>query len=136
MVLNHISTITYLGNLDGGDSMNRKAYMHELMNILASVPQAQRASFVSSFVEVEKNPTVIFGFSVWLGGLGIDRFVVGDIFAGVLKLLTLGGFGIWALVDLFIIGGRTRTKNIVAARALMASFGEQNAVLEYERELD
>lgn len=34
-----------------------------------------------------------------VGYLGADRFYKGDIGLGVLKLLTIGGFGIWWLVD-------------------------------------
>lgn len=34
-----------------------------------------------------------------LGYLGADRFYKGDIGLGVLKLVTLGAFGIWWLVD-------------------------------------
>ena len=64
---------------------------------------------------------VIFGFSAFLGALGVDRFLVGDTLLGVVKLLTMGGFGIWAIVDLFLIGGRARTKNIEMARQLKAS---------------
>lgn len=38
-----------------------------------------------------------------LGGLGIHRFYVGKIGTGIAQLLTLGGLGIWALVDLIYI---------------------------------
>jgi TM2 domain-containing membrane protein YozV len=38
-----------------------------------------------------------------LGGLGIHRFYVGKIGTGILQILTLGGLGIWVLIDLIMI---------------------------------
>jgi hypothetical protein len=49
--------------------------------------------------------------SLLLGGLGVDRFYLGKVGTGILKLLTLGGLGIWALVDLIVVlSGATRDK--------------------------
>jgi TM2 domain-containing membrane protein YozV len=38
-----------------------------------------------------------------LGGLGVHRFYVGKIGTGILMLLTLGGLGIWSLIDIIMI---------------------------------
>ena len=39
----------------------------------------------------------------FLGAFGIHRFYVGKIGTGILMLVTLGGVGIWALIDLIIV---------------------------------
>jgi TM2 domain-containing membrane protein YozV len=59
-----------------------------------------------------KDPTVSLIVSILVGSLGIDRFLIGDTGMGVGKLLTCGGFGIWAIVDWFLIQGATREKNM------------------------
>lgn len=38
-------------------------------------------------------------FTWFLGSLGIDRFMRGQVGLGVLKLVTCGGCGVWALID-------------------------------------
>lgn len=41
--------------------------------------------------------------SLFLGGLGVHRFYVGKIGTGILMLLTCGGIGVWALIDLIMV---------------------------------
>tara|TARA_R110000850_G_scaffold147768_3_gene269990 strand:- start:180 stop:518 length:339 start_codon:yes stop_codon:yes gene_type:complete len=59
-----------------------------------------------------KDPTTSIIVSLLAGSLGIDRFMIGDTGLGIGKLLTCGGFGIWAIIDWFLIMGATREKNM------------------------
>ncbi|MFZ4893610.1 TM2 domain-containing protein [Plantibacter sp. Mn2098] len=38
-----------------------------------------------------------------LGGFGIDRFYLGKVGTGIVKLITFGGFGVWWLIDLILV---------------------------------
>lgn len=49
--------------------------------------------------------------SIFLGGLGIDRFMLGDTGMGVLKLLTGGCCGVLTIVDWFSIQKKTKEMN-------------------------
>jgi TM2 domain-containing membrane protein YozV len=57
---------------------------------------------------MHKNWLTAFFLSLILGGLGADRFYLGKPGTAILKILTLGGFGIWYLIDLIMIA----TKNV------------------------
>lgn len=50
----------------------------------------------------DKQYMVALLFSIFLGYLGIDRFYTGHVGTGIAKLLTFGGCGVWALIDLIL----------------------------------
>lgn len=51
----------------------------------------------------EKNFVATLLLCLLLGCLGIHRFYVGKIGTGILQIITIGGLGIWVLIDLIMI---------------------------------
>ena len=51
----------------------------------------------------EKKRLVAFLLCFFLGGIGVHRFYVGKTGTGILQIVTLGGLGIWVLVDFIMI---------------------------------
>lgn len=66
-----------------------------------------------------KDPIMMLIISLLFGTLGIDRFLLGDIGMGVLKLLTGGLCGILTLVDWFLIMNKTKELNFNKVMALL-----------------
>jgi len=59
-----------------------------------------------------KSPIVALVLSFFLGCFGIDRFYIGNVLLGILKLLTFGGLGLWTIIDWFLIMGATKKSNL------------------------
>lgn len=58
-----------------------------------------------------RNYFIALGLSIIVGYLGVDRFYMGKIGTGILKLITAGGFGIWYIIDIVLIAsGSMRDK--------------------------
>jgi len=61
--------------------------------------EAGRPQFIAS----AKSKSTALILSWLLGWLGADRFYLGDVGLGILKLLTFGGCGIWSLIDAILL---------------------------------
>lgn len=101
--------------------MEKHAYEREIVNMAASLSERDRQKFMDILQSEVQNPVELFGWNMWLGWLGVDRFIVGDILLGILKLITLGLGGLWVVIDCFLIGNRTRRNNIEKARYIYDS---------------
>lgn len=74
-----------------------------------------------------KSKGVAYLLHIFFGFLGAGRFYVGDIGMGILNLLTMGGFGILWIIDLFLLSGRVDYRNALFA-ARTAGTNNLNAV--------
>lgn len=78
-----------------------------------------------------KSPTTALILSIFLGTLGVDRFYIGHIGLGVAKLLLAWlTFGIWTIIDWFLIINATKKANLVAINNALATMTVPSASSE------
>ena len=58
-----------------------------------------------------KDPTTLLLISLFLGSLGVDRFMIKETGMGVLKLLTCGCCGVLTIIDWFSIQKKVKEMN-------------------------
>lgn len=75
---------------------------------LNKAPKEQNNS--GEIKEVSWSTTLIV--SILVGYLGIDRFIMGHVGLGLLKLFTVGGCGIWWLIDVILIATKHKFTDI------------------------
>lgn len=51
----------------------------------------------------DRNGIVCLLLCFFLGGIGVHRFYAGKVGTGILMIVTLGGFGIWSIIDFIMI---------------------------------
>ena len=83
--------------------------------ILKSKIMNSSAENVSNLFNLElHNPYLMILASLFLGFLGVDRFIRGDVWLGVVKLLFGWVFlGIWEFVDVFLCYKKAKEKNLI-----------------------
>lgn len=77
----------------------------------------------SEMDKAKKSKGVAYALWWFTGIIGGHRYYIGDIGYAIGMTLTLGGFGFWAVVDAFLIGGRIDTKANEEERKLIAELG-------------
>ena len=109
---------TPLGLL-GKINMDHRTYERELLHLFSTVDDSKKHDFITRYTSRCFTPGFVFGCSLLFGPLGIDRLALRQPVLWLLKLVTVGGLGIWAIIDWFFVGGTARLKNIDIARAVI-----------------
>lgn len=93
-------------------ALNKKYFTNRQLRALRDrLAQIDDEAFQMLITQDYKSPSTALILSLFLGSLGVDRFYIGDIGLGVVKLITAGGFGLWTIIDWFLITGATRGNN-------------------------
>jgi TM2 domain-containing membrane protein YozV len=77
----------------------------------------------SEYDSVKKDPRVAYALWCVVGIIGGHRFYLGDTARSILMAFTLGGLGVWTLLDVFFVGRRVRAVNRSRRAAIMARYG-------------
>ena len=77
----------------------------------------------AEYESVKKDPRVAYALWCLVGVFGGHRFYLGDTGRSVAMLFTLGGLGLWTLLDVFFVGRRVRAVNRSRRAAIMARYG-------------
>lgn len=95
--------------------MQYKDYIPDesILNLRSMLERASDKAYDNLVAVPIKKPVTTLFLSIFLGGLAVDRFYIGDVGIGIAKLL-LGWLtcGIWALIDIFLTYKKTKQKNL------------------------
>ncbi|TDQ57437.1 TM2 domain-containing protein [Mesocricetibacter intestinalis] len=94
---------------NSGNFPNDKIFL--LKEKLSSLPEDRQNSIQAVGL---KNPIVTLMLSLFLGTLSIDRFYLGDIGLGILKIVSVLCFGvglIWVFLDIYFCYKKTKEIN-------------------------
>jgi TM2 domain-containing membrane protein YozV len=77
----------------------------------------------AEFDAYKKDPRIAYGLWCVAGVFGGHRFYLGDTARSMAMLFTLGGCGLWTLLDVFFIGRRVRAVNHARRAMIMGRYG-------------
>ena len=104
-----------------------KAKQAELMvnQMVQQLPSDKQMVFLMQYNAAKKNPTTAVLLALFLGGLGIHKFYMGQTGLGVLYLLFFWTYipSVIALIEAFVIAGQVAQYNQQKATEIVAMIG-------------
>ena len=98
--------------------------MHTIGSGPAALPAQLRAAkglrAVAEYNDVRKSTKVAYALWCVVGIIGGHRFYLGDTKRSTAMLFTLGGLGVWTLIDGFLIARRVREVNAARRAEVLA----------------
>ena len=96
-------------------NLKKKGYSYsEINESIGSVPKKNLDVKHDEYMKKRKvNWVLTLVMSIIFGGLGVDRFIMGHVGLGLLKLITAGGCGIWWLIDIILIATKYEFQDIL-----------------------
>jgi TM2 domain-containing membrane protein YozV len=80
----------------------------------------------SEMTQRQKSSGTTWILWIFTGGLGGHRFYLGRTGSAVAMLLTLGGLGIWAFIDLFLLNGMIKSTNQKIENEVLSEISTMN----------
>ena len=99
---------------------------------VVALPEWERLRVLRAEAEFEamkKETRVAYALWCVVGIIGGHRFYLGDTGRSIAMLFTLGGLGVWTLIDVFFVARRVRTVNARRRAAVMARHGILDAAI-------
>ena len=85
-------------------------------NSLGKMPSEQQAVFEEEYSRKKRNPVLLLILAILFP---IHFFLEGRVGMGLLYWITIGGFGIWWIIEIFLVWGRTNRYNEDQSKALL-----------------
>ena len=89
----------------GKEYLSNAKYCQNCGILLSNNPPMATSS-VSAATVKQRELIVALILSIFFGHIGVDRFYMGYVGLGLLKLFTFGGCGVWWLIDIILIATR------------------------------
>ncbi|MFA8442244.1 hypothetical protein [Yoonia sp.] len=93
-----------------------KSLPSSVTNALGKMPEEQQAVFEDEYQKKRRNTVLYVLLAVFLP---IQFFLEGRVVTGLIFWFTLGGLGIWYVIEILTVAGRTKTHNEEEAKRLI-----------------